>query len=68
MTPRPSLIALGMNALLRAPDQLELLRDRPDLVPAAVEEMLRYDAPFQMNLRYVTEDVSVGGTDARPAT
>ena len=34
-----------------------LLRERPDLVPNAVEEMLRIDAPFQLNLRYVTEDV-----------
>jgi cytochrome P450 len=55
------LIALGMSALVRHPGQLELLRDRADLVPAAVEEMLRYDAPFQMNLRYVTEDLELGG-------
>ncbi len=53
------LISLGMSALVRHPTQLELLRDRPELVPAAVEEMLRYDAPFQMNLRYVTEDVEL---------
>ena len=57
------LIGLGMDALLRAPDQLALLRSRPDLVPAAVEEMLRYDAPFQLNLRFVAEDVAVGGVD-----
>ena len=49
------LLALGMSALVREPAQLALLREQSDLVPAAVEEMLRYDAPFQMNLRYVTE-------------
>jgi cytochrome P450 len=57
------LIGLGMDGLLRAPSQLTLLRERPDLVGPAVEEMLRFDAPFQMNLRYVTEDVSVAGVD-----
>ena len=57
------LIGLGMNALLRSPSEVALLRERPDFVPAAVEEMLRFDAPFQMNLRYVTEDVSVAGVD-----
>lgn len=59
------LISLGMSALVRHPEQLALVRLRPELVASAVEEMLRYDAPFQMNLRYVTEDVEVGGVQLR---
>jgi cytochrome P450 len=59
------LITLGMSALVRRPDQLALLRARPDLVDGAVEEMLRFDAPFQMNLRLVTEDVELGGQTLR---
>jgi len=59
------LIALGMNALVRRPDQLALLRARPELVDGAVEEMLRFDAPFQMNLRMLTEDVDLGGVTMR---
>jgi cytochrome P450 len=59
------LIALGMNALVRNPDELALLRERPELAEHAVEEMLRFDAPFQMNLRMLTEDVELGGTTLR---
>jgi cytochrome P450 len=55
------LICLGMSALVRHPDAFARVRDDPSLVPAAVEEMLRFDAPFQMNLRYVTEPVELGG-------
>ncbi len=59
------LIALGMSALVRHPEQLDLLRSRPELINAAVEEMLRYDAPFQMNLRFVTEEVELRGETLR---
>ena len=60
-----ALIALGISALVRRPDQLAILRARPDLVDGAVEEMLRFDAPFQMNLRMLTEDVELGGVTLR---
>ena len=60
------LIALGMSALVRNPEALDWLREDPSLVPAAVEEMLRYDAPFQMNLRYVTEPLELGGRQLEP--
>ncbi|MBO0867255.1 MAG: cytochrome P450 [Micromonosporaceae bacterium] len=49
--------------LLSHPDQLALLRADPALVPGAVEELLRYQvvgASLTM-LRYVTEDIEVGG-------
>jgi cytochrome P450 len=59
------LISLGMNALVRHPDQMALLRARPDLAENAVEEMLRYDAPFQMNLRLLGEDVEMDGVTMR---
>jgi cytochrome P450 len=59
------LIALGMNALVRHPDQLALIATRPELVDGAVEEMLRFDAPFQMNLRMLTEDAMLGDVTLR---
>lgn len=60
-----NLIGNGMLALLRCPDQLQRLRDDPSLVPAAVEELLRYDAPVQINLRRVVEDCEIDGFPVR---
>lgn len=54
------LITTGAAALLRYPDQLARLRADPALVPAAVEEFLRYDAPIQGTARLVHEPVMVG--------
>jgi cytochrome P450 len=56
-----NLIGNGTLALLRAPDQLALWRDRPDLDENAVEELLRYDSPVQMSRRITLEDYPVGG-------
>jgi cytochrome P450 len=54
--------------LLTNPDQLHLLRDRPDLLPSAVEELLRYVpmAPSAAVPRWATEDVELSdGTIVR---
>jgi cytochrome P450 len=56
-----NLLGNGMLALLRNPDQLALLRARPELIPNAVEEMLRYDPPLERaTQRYATEDIRIG--------
>ena len=60
-----NLIGNGMLALLRNPDQLSLLRDRPDLMDTAIDEFLRYDSPVQIDGRYVREDLEIGGKKIR---
>src|SRR5206468_2033322 len=54
-------IGNGMLALLRYPDQLQKLRQHPDLMDTAVEEMLRYDTTVQLDFRTTLEDVEIGG-------
>ncbi len=53
----------GLWALLRHPDELARLQQDPALLPSAVEEMLRYDAPLQLFHRYVLEDLERGGVE-----
>lgn len=56
-----NLIGNGTLALLRAPEQLALLRRSPELVGPAVDEMLRFDGPVQITQRVVVEDMEVVG-------
>ncbi len=55
-----NLIGNGVRALLCNPGQLALLRERRELVPAAVEELLRYDSPVQLDMRITARDVEIG--------
>jgi len=50
-----NLIGNGIRALLLHPDQMALLRDKPELIDKAVEEMLRYDGPTGASVRIVKE-------------
>ena len=57
-----NLIGNGTVALLGEPGHWQRLAQEPDLVPAAVEELLRYDSPVQATTRTATEDAEVSGT------
>ena len=57
-----NLIGNGMLALLKHPDQLQRLRDNPDLLDSAVNELLRYDSPVQLDGRIACEDLEIAGT------
>jgi cytochrome P450 len=60
-----NLIGNGMLSLLRNPTQMARLRSEPDLMPAAVEELLRYESPSQHTARLAPDDVTLGGKQIR---
>jgi pimeloyl-[acyl-carrier protein] synthase len=60
-----NLIGNGILTLLRNPDQLEPLRTDPDLIPNAIEELLRYESPIQYTSRLAPDDVVLGGKTIR---
>jgi cytochrome P450 len=56
-----NLIGNGLLTLLRHPEEMERLRRDPALVPAAIEELLRYESPSQHTARLAPDDVELGG-------
>jgi cytochrome P450 len=55
-----NLLSTLFLTLAQRPDQLALLRDRPDLIGSAIEEQLRYGSPIQSFFRTARADYSVG--------
>ena len=60
------LIGNAIVALLQNPDQLALLKARPELINTVIEEVLRFDAPVTNSGRVATCPFSVGGADLKP--
>jgi cytochrome P450 len=60
------LIGTGCAALAARPGQMGILRADAELVPRAVEELLRFDAPVQVKSRLVHQPVEIGGRVIRP--
>ncbi|MDF3290696.1 cytochrome P450 [Streptomyces silvisoli] len=63
-----NLITNGVLTLLRHPDQLDRLRGEPDLLPRAVEELLRYEPPVHMRQRIPLVDMDIAGTTVAKGT
>jgi len=56
-----NLIGNGMYTLLKHPQQTAELREKPELIRSAVEEILRYESPVQFTARVLKEDIEVCG-------
>ncbi|NER25382.1 MAG: cytochrome P450 [Symploca sp. SIO1C2] len=54
-------IGNGMLALLQHPDQMDKLKQEPEIIDTAVEEILRFDSPVQMATRIANESLKIGG-------
>jgi cytochrome P450 len=59
------LIPSGCQALFAHPDQFDRLRRDPGLVPRAVDEFLRYDAPIQNTVRVAQAPIEIAGVKIR---
>ena len=60
-----NLIGNGMYTLLRHPNEAAELRENPELIRSAVEELLRYESPVQYTGRTTLEDVEICGVRLR---
>lgn len=60
-----NLIASALYLLLRHPEELARLRTHPELLPAAIEETLRFESPLQRVGRTATRDVRIGERQIR---
>ena len=56
-----NLISNGVLALLEHPAELQKLKANPALIDSAVEELLRFEAPIQLNNRFSEKDTEIGG-------
>ncbi len=61
-----NLIGNGLKALLEHPEQLQLLRERPDLIDNAIEELLRYDSPVQLDGRTTLTEYELDRHQLKP--
>jgi cytochrome P450 len=59
------MVGNGVLALIEHREAADELRARPELIPHAIHEMLRFDSPNQIIMRFVTTDTTVGSNHLR---
>ena len=60
-----NLLGNGIRMLLDTPEHLHTLRQRPELWPNAVEEILRLESPVQLTARLALNDTEVAGKSVK---
>src|SRR5271170_2046997 len=60
-----NLIGNGMYTLLKNPQRTAELREKPEMIRSAVEELLRYESPVQFTARVLKEDMEICGQEIR---
>ena len=63
-----NLVGNGMWLLLNHPEQMQRLRREPALIASAIEEMLRYEGPIQLNNRRLVAPMVLGGKELPEGT
>ncbi|GIF76750.1 cytochrome P450 [Asanoa siamensis] len=63
-----NLLGTGLRILLERPEQAARLRAGPELAPAFVEEILRYDSPVQLAARFAAAPLDVDGVRIKPGS
>ena len=63
-----NLIGNGVHALLTQGAAYARLHAQPDLLPTAIEELLRFESPLQLNNRVTTAPLALGGRNIEPGT
>ncbi|MEF3302191.1 cytochrome P450 [Paenibacillus sp. GYB003] len=61
-----NLLVNAVRTFTEHPEQWELLRSNPDLIPRAVEEVMRYRTSVQLMYRTVKKEVELGGAQMKP--
>jgi len=62
------LIGNGMFTLFNHPEQMEVLKSNFDLIPNAIEEMLRYEPPVHATVRFAENDMIYDQKNYRKGT
>ena len=60
-----NVIGNGLNALFCYPEKLDELQNNLEIMPSAVEELMRFDTPLQLFRRWVLQDMSYQGIELK---